>query len=306
MRTHLIRAAMTLAVVLAVSSTAEAQTMIRGTVLGVEGEPIEGATVTIEAVEGQSSAEVTTNGRGQFSQIGLNPGDYRFTVTKDNMRSELMARVSMAQPNELEFVLAPAPGDVLSAEMKEIADAALVAMEEGRSGDAINMLNELVVNLPTCSDCYYNLAVAYFNEERYDDAVGAFQQTVQLAPSNSDAYTGLANIYNIQQKYDLAAEAGAKAAELGGGGGAGAGSQALFNQGVILWNSGDFAGAKTQFEAAIAADPTIALAHYQLGMANLNLGMVPEARQAFEGYLQAAPDGEKSAEVNGFLQELPQ
>jgi TolA-binding protein len=48
------------------------------------------------------------------------------------------------------------------------------------------------------------------------------------------------------------------------------------------------------------------MAHYQLGMANLNLGMVPEARSAFEGYLQAAPDGEKAAEVNGFLQQLPQ
>ena len=75
---------------------------------------------------------------------------------------------------------------------------------------------------------------------------------------------------------------------------------------MILWNAGNFADAKAQFEAAIAADPTIAMAHYQLGMANLNLGMVPEARQAFEGYLEADPNGEKAAEVDGFLQQLPQ
>ena len=50
----------------------------------------------------------------------------------------------------------------------------------------------------------------------------------------------------------------------------------------------------------------MAMAYYQLGMANLNLGQVPEARQAFEGYLEADPDGEKAAEVKVFVQQLPQ
>jgi len=305
MRTHLIRAAMALAVVLAVAGPAAAQSQIRGKVLDVEGQPVEGATVTIVAVEGQGRAEVTTNGRGEFAQIGLGAGEYNFTVTKDDLTSEMTERLTMARPLELEFVLAPPAGAALSAEMRETADAAMVAMNEGRNADAITMFNEILVNLPNCSDCYYNLGVAYSNEQRYDEAVDAFQRTVQLAPSNAGAYTGLANIYNIQQKFDLAAEAGARAAELGGGTGGG-NAEALFNQGVILWNAGNFADAKTQFEAAIAADPTIAMAHYQLGMANLNLGMVPEARQAFEGYLEAAPDGEKAAEVSGFLQQLPQ
>jgi tetratricopeptide (TPR) repeat protein len=295
---------MALAVVLAVAGPASAQSQIRGKVLSVEGQPVEGATVTMVAVEGQGQAEVTTNGRGEFAQIGIAPGEYNFTVTKDDLTSEMTERLTMARPLELEFVLAPPPGDALSAEMKELADAAIVAINEGRNAEAIQAFNEVLVNLPNCSDCYYNLGVAYTNEERYDEAVTAFERTVQLAPGNAGGYSGLANIYNIQQKFDLAAEAGARAAELGGGGGDNA--EALFNQGVILWNSGNFADAKMQFEAAIAVDPTTAMAHYQLGMANLNLGMVPEARQAFEGYLKAAPDGEKAAEVNGFLQQLPQ
>ena len=43
-----------------------------------------------------------------------------------------------------------------------------------------------------------------------------------------------------------------------------------------------------------------------LGMANLNLGLVSEARQAFEGYLVADPNGEKAAEVKVFVEQLPQ
>lgn len=305
MRTHLIRAAMALAVVLAVAGQASAQSQIRGKVLDVEGQPVEGATVTMEAIGGQGRAEVTTNGRGEFVQIGLGPGEYNFTVTKDDLTSAMVENLTLGRPLEMEFVLAPPAGEALSEEMRELADSAIVAINEGRNTEAIQAFNEVLINLPSCSDCYYNLGVAYTNEERYDEAVTAFERTVQLAPSNAGAYSGLANIYNIQQKFDLAAEAGARAAELGGGVG-GDNAEALFNQGVILWNAGNFADAKTQFESAIAADPSIAMAHYQLGMANLNLGMVPEARQAFEGYLEADPNGEKAAEVNGFLQQLPQ
>ena len=304
MRTHLIRSAMALAVVLAVSSPATDQSMLRGTVIDGEGQRVEGATVTIVALEGQSQAEMTTNERGEFQQIGLASGPYTITVTKDNLSQQLTDTLSQGRPLEVEFTLAPPAGSEINEEMTALGDQALAAMREGRDAEAIQIFNEILLTLPNCNDCYYNLGVAYSNQEQYDEAVGAFRRTVQLAPDYAEAYTGLANVYNIQQEYDLAAEAGAKAAEFGTG--VGENAQAIYNQGVILWNAGNFADAKAQFEAAIAADPTIAMAHYQLGMANLNLGMVPEARQAFEGYLEADPNGEKAAEVDGFLQQLPQ
>ena len=119
-------------------------------------------------------------------------------------------------------------------------------------------------------------------------------------------YTGLANLYNQQQKYDLAQQASAKASELTSAAGGSNNSEALYNQGVILWNAGNFAEAKDQFELTVEADPSNAMAYYQLGMANLNLGQVPEARQAFEGYLEADPGGPRAAEVEVFLQQLPQ
>jgi tetratricopeptide (TPR) repeat protein len=59
----------------------------------------------------------------------------------------------------------------------------------------------------------------------------------------------------------------------------GASAESLYNQGVILWNAQKYAEAKTQFEAAVKADPNMALAYYQLGMANLNLGQIPEAKR---------------------------
>ena len=49
----------------------------------------------------------------------------------------------------------------------------------------------------------------------------------------------------------------------------------------------------------------MSMAHYQLGMANLNLGQIPQARESFEAYLKADANGPKAAEVKTFLQQLP-
>ena len=46
----------------------------------------------------------------------------------------------------------------------------------------------------------------------------------------------------------------------------GGNADALYNEGVILWNGGKIADAKAKFQAAIAANPNHAESHYQLGM----------------------------------------
>jgi tetratricopeptide (TPR) repeat protein len=297
-------------VVLAVSAPVAAQSVIRGKVLDQAGKPVEGATVTIEATESNRKAEVKTNRNGEFMQIGLPSGSYNVTAIKDNLKQVLTARISQGMPVELAFQLSPASGLTpeqikQQAAMQVLAKDAIEAMRAGRDDEAITKFNEIVVKIPTCSDCYYNLGVAYSKKQQFAEAEASFQKAIELAPSNGDAYTGLANVYNAQKKFDLAAAASAKAAELSSAGGGG-GAEASYNQGVIMWNAGKYAEAKDQFEAAVKADPGMAMAHYQLGMANLNLGQIPAARAAFEGYLKADPNGPKAAEVQTFLKQLPQ
>lgn len=311
MRTYLIRATLALAVALVVSTPAAAQSRIAGTVVDAEGQPVEGATVTIQAIEGIRSAELTTDEDGEFSQIGLPGGDYVVRVEMGDLRQAQQVNIRTGATEELDFQLTPTSGltpEQLKAneEMQTIAAGAADAMREGRNAEAIQMFNDILLEVPTCSDCVYNIGVAYSNLEQYAEAEASFMRSIEMAPDSGQAYTGLANLYNVQQKYDLAQQASTKAAELTAAGGGGNNAEALYNQGVILWNAGSFAEAKEQFELSIAADPSMAMAYYQLGMANLNLGQVPEARQAFEGYLEVDPDGEKAAEVEVFVQQLPQ
>ena len=112
-------------------------------------------------------------------------------------------------------------------------------------------------------------------------------------------------MYNAQRKFDLAAEASKKAMDSTPGLAGGAGNpDAMFNQGVILWNAGKIADAKKQFEAVVAAKPDHAEAHYQLGMALVNEGNLAGAANEFDTYLKLAPAGPNAATAKSLLAQL--
>lgn len=309
MRTHLFRGALALAVLLTMTTSARAQSVVRGKVMDAQGKPVEGATVLFEATGANRKTQTKTDKSGEFLQVGLQSGPYKVTASKDGVGSQtLPANVRQGQNNPLTFAISQAggmsPADrQAAAALQAAAGAALEAMKAGRHDEAITAFNGVIAKVPTCSDCYYNLGVAYTATQRYDEAETAFKKVVELKPESGEAYTGLANLYNSQKKFDLAADASAKAAQYSGGAAGGA-AEASYNQGVVLFNAGKFADAKPQFEAAVKADPTMAMAHYQLGMASLNLGLIPDALAALEGYLQVDPNGPKAAEVKAALPAL--
>ena len=142
----------------------------------------------------------------------------------------------------------------------------------------------------------------------YDKAEASYKKAIELKADYADAYAGLASVYNAQRKFDLAAAASAKATELsstlGGGNTASGGADALYNQGVILWNGGKVAEAKKAFESAIQANPNHAEAHYQLGMALVNEGNLTGAATEFETYMKLAPDGPNSATAKALVAQL--
>ena len=251
------------------------------------------------------------------------------------LRAPVPAAGAPAQPGAALLGASAAAGakEKETAALQALAASAMESVREQRHEEAITRLTELVGKMPTCADCYMHLGTSYLALKKYDDAEAALKKSVETRPT-VEGYTALTRLYNAQKKFDLAAETSNKAIELssapppgaapapgapgapaaGGAPGApgavaaapsGPGSETLYNQGVVLWNAGKYAEAKTAFEASVKANPNNADAQYQLGMANLNLGQLPAARAAFEAYLKAAPDGARAKEVKDFLGQLP-
>jgi Flp pilus assembly protein TadD len=310
MRSHLYRGVLALVVALVFAAPAFAQGIVKGKVVDEKGQPVTDAKVTIAGPA--RNAETKTNNRGEFVQVGLQSGRYTVTVSKDKVgQAAQQVNVTQGTPAEANFTLTPTSG--MSPEQKavqEAAAAAIDALRAGRDDEAITKLNDVVTKLPTCSDCYYNLGIAYTHKQQWAEAETALKKSIELKPTNPDPYNGLANVYNAQKKFDEALAMNQKATELAGstagaGGGSG-GAEAIYNQGVVLFNAGKYAEAKTQFDNATKADPNNANAFYQLGMTNLNLGQIPEAVAALETFLKLAPMDPKAAQVQQSLPALQQ
>jgi len=214
--------------------------------------------------------------------------------------------VSMGENPPVILALQPAGGGSAEAAAKQAAlqkvfDEGVAASKAGKFDESIAKFNEAIAQAPNCQDCYYNIGYAYTQKQDWPHAEEAYKKATELKPDYAEAWNGLANAYNQQKKLDLALEASAKAGAAAGGAATGGSASSLYNQGVILWNQAKYADAKVKFEAATKADPAYADAFYRLGMANVNLGDMPGAISAFEGYLKAAPTGPHAEEVKGFL-----
>ena len=137
---------------------------------------------------------------------------------------------------------------------------------------AIEKFTEALGLDPRCTDCYYNLGIAYAQKQAYDQAESAFRKAIELRPDFADARKSLAN--------------------------------ALYNLGVIEWNAGRVANARQRFEAATVANPEQAEAHYRLGMTLVNAGELSRAAAEFETYLHLAPDGPNAQAARDHLIQL--
>jgi tetratricopeptide (TPR) repeat protein len=196
-----------------------------------------------------------------------------------------------------------------NAELKKAFEEGVAASRTGNHDGAIAAFTKAAELNAACYDCYYNIAFSETQKKDYDKAEAAYKKAIEIKPDYAEAYSGLATVYNQARKFDQAAAASAKAMELSGsgatGGAAGGGNaDAMFNQGVILWNAGKIPEAKKQFEGAIAANPSHAESHYQLGMALVNEGNLAGAATEFEEYLKLAPTGPNAATAKGILGTL--
>lgn len=301
------------AVALLAAAPASAQTgQIKGKVVDAQGNPVDGAKVTIYNQQTNRPLETKTNKKGEYIQVGLSPGEYKISVSKDKLSVDKDVRISLDMAVH-DFKLVPGGGATGSKEdaakakakselMNKTFNEGVTLSNEGKTDEAIAKFQEIIAVIPNCPECYANIGTVQAQAKKYDEAEAAYKKAIEVKPDFAEAYNGLANVYNAMKKFDLAAEASKKALDLsaaapgapGSTGPAAPNASAVFNQGVILWNAGKIPDAKAQFEQAVKLDPNLADARYWLGMALVNAGTaeaMKEAKPHFEAYIKLAPTG---------------
>jgi Tfp pilus assembly protein PilF len=210
---------------------------------------------------------------------------------------------------------APDPAKLKDAKRAELdakfksADDAVAA---GRFDDAIAQIMAVSAEVTSCNSCFSKIGDVYIaksaaatseDQKKADIATGEkyYKQAIEIEPGNPDPYAALASLYNQLHRLEEATQMSTKATELAAASGAGGNADALYNQGVILWNQQKAPEAQAALEKAVAADPKMADAQYLLGMVLINQGKMAEAKKPFLEYMKLEPKGAHAVEVKAML-----
>lgn len=292
------------------SAPARAQTgTARGKVFDAQGQPIADAKVLIEYQGGITRKfEVKTNKKGEFMQVGMQPGPYRFTVSKEGFQSSFAdARVSLGDPTEIpEFRLnsaaqaAAAAGGAEAAALRTSFQKAAELQGAGKLDEAEAEYKAILAKQPDVPEVYQNLGQLYIAKKDYVNAETALQKGLELRPDSTDISTLLARAYQESGQPEKAMAIIEKSAA-----GNPTDAKAQFNRGIFLLNANKNEEAIAAFEAAIKADPATTEAYYRLGALMIGQGKIPEAISLLEKYLSQNPtDAQNTATAQGLLKAL--
>ena len=171
------------------------------------------------------ASDTTTDERGAFVQTGLAPGNYRVSAFKGRFVTRRV-RSARARRADRPRQLRARGGRRRAGRGDLVADDRAAPRVRGRrvrggrratrTPRSRNSTKRSTLD-PRCTDCYYNLGIAFAQKKAYEDAEAAFRKAIELKPDFPDARHSLAN--------------------------------ALYNRGVTEWNAGRVPAARQRFEA---------------------------------------------------------
>lgn len=310
----------------ALAAPAAAQTGgVRGKILDEAGKPVQDVEVVLDSPEGLGTAKLKTDAKGEFFRIGMRPGDYSVKATKGALSASLRrVHVGIGDPTIVETLtirggrgggaaVAAGGGEgdkvdkaALAKKQAELQNAfkeAHALLDAGKFDEAIAAFTKVTEQVQRCAQCYVALGDAYAKKGDQAGAEASYKKAIEADPTSPEGYAAAATFYNTQRKFDEASQMSAKAMELSAARGA-SDPLAVYNQGIILWNQNKFAEAQAQFQKATELDPKMADAQYWLGMANVNLGKMADAKKPFEEYLKLAPTGEHADVAKALLAQI--
>lgn len=295
------------------SLLAEPTGRIRGTVKDASGKPIEKVTITIEATgEVPQKYSATTNAKGEYIHIGIKPGNYKVTPTKEGYVPVDYAFATLHipasdRPEKADFVMqlsaavAAAAAETTKEPPSQVkaAQEGVKLLDQGKYDEAIAEFQKVLQSDPNLAPVHYNLGVAYERKNQPADAQAQYQEAIRLKPDFGEAYLSLGNSYLAEKKSDKAMEAFSKAAELMPDN-----YDAFYNLGASCSNLSKYPEAEAAFRKATQIKPNEPIAHYLLGMALYGQSKNAEAKVEFQKYLELNPNAADRKDVEELLNSL--
>jgi tetratricopeptide (TPR) repeat protein len=286
---------------------ASAQTgTARGKVVDEQGQAVPDAKVLLEFKGGRGRKfDAKTNKKGEYTQVGLDPGVWRVTVSKDGYQGSYVEnKVALGEPTPMPDILlrkagvagaSVGGGDEIRAQFKKALDLT----QAGQLDEAAAAYKEILVKAPSIPEVHYNLGYLYSQKKDWAAAEVAFQKALELKPDYSEATVALAKVYQDSGQTEKAAELMNKSTE------GSSDPKVLFNAAIFHLNAGQMQEAMDDFLKVEAADPQNAEVQYHIGTIMVGQNKIAEAVERLEKYLSMNPQNPQNvATAKGLLQAL--
>lgn len=286
---------------------------VRGRIVDEKGEALLDAKVSIEYQGGLTRKyDAKTNKKGEYTQVGLPPGDYKVTAQKDGYQGAFVTlHVGLGEPTqvpELKLLSAAAAqaaaqktgGGPSAAQISSDFKAAYELTQQGKLDEAEAAYRALLVKHADIPEVYYNLGFIAGKRKDLPAALEAYKKALELKADYGDAMAALAETYQAMGQGDKASEVLTKAAEQFPEDAA-----ILFNMGVFYFNGNRPAEAIAAFKKVEQLGSPNAEAQYYLGTLSVGQNDIPGALAHFEKYLASSPTNPQyKATAEGLLAYL--
>ncbi len=315
---------------------------LTGKCTGDGGKPLAGYTLLVERTEMKWSSKVKTNKKGEYTYIGLAPGQYKVSLLGPDGKPMYFQgkTVGIGDPTELNFDMAQIQQQAQkeqaanpeyqkqqaevkqSQSLKQMFDQGMAAYNAKQYTDAAAIFEKALplakdrnatIMMDRLADTWGKAASIENNPDtRKQDqakALDYYNKVMALDPNDASLHNNLGSLYASMGKSDDAATEFKKAADLDPTHAAGY----YYNLGAIMVNQGHMDEAAAALKKATDIDPTNALAWYWYGMALLGKATVkadgtmvpaPGTVEAFQTYLKLAPTGQWASSAQASIDSL--
>lgn len=291
----------------AADAFAGAEARISGKIIDADTkQPIPDATVTVEATETKTLKQTHKAKKDGSYAVFVLDGTilYKFTFSANGYVPyqeviKLQLSATTDKPVELFKVgsgRAPGGAPVMK------VDPAVTAFNEGAAlangGDVAGALvkfNEAVTANPSLTAAWIAMAKLQLRQKDYPKAIVAANKVLEIDDEDGEMWSVLHASYTATGDKANATKAAEKMPKNAG---------MLFNDAAKMINAGNDSGAEDLLEQAIAADETLAIAYYELGMVYVRAGKTADAKTALTKYLELDPNGREAATAKEMLNYL--
>jgi len=295
--------------VLTIAGSAAAQgSRVVGIVKDETGQPIRGATLSLENPDAiPRNFTATSDERGRFAVLGLKAGEWSIVAQApgflpDAARVQVRVTTPVAPAFTLRRAPLPPPSILGNVGAKDLQTELRTADQqfEGQQWDqAIATYKNILSRAPALTVLDLQIGAAYRNKKDYDNAISAYNDLLKSDPASDKARIGLALTY--MEKGDLtSAESTLSAAAQAQG----ASKEMLYSLAEVEAARGRTDAATSWYQKASASDPNWGKPLLKLGMSALQRGDRAGAATLMQRVVAVDPASAEAAQAKTVIEQL--